>query len=188
MAIQESERLDRSVRSPAQPEAALGGFITTGAAKFLAVFRVVLGFEFLWAFLDKTFGLGYATPSARAWINGGSPTKGFLSRVAVGPFESTFHSIAGAAWADWLFMAGLLGIGLTMTVGFGIRLGAISGTVLYLFMWVASWPLANNPIIDDHLLGAVSMVVLALTLAGDTWGAGKAWARTNLVQRFSILR
>ena len=49
------------------------------------MFRVLLGFEFLWAFLDKTFGLGYATPSARAWINGGSPTKGFLgSGQAVG--------------------------------------------------------------------------------------------------------
>ena len=37
---------------------------------------MVLGFEFLWAFLDKTFGFGYATPAERAWINGGSPTKG----------------------------------------------------------------------------------------------------------------
>ena len=74
-------------------EAAFGRIITERAAKFLAVFRVVLGFEFLWEFLDKTFGLGYATPAAKAWINGGSPTKGFLSRVAVGPFESTFHTI-----------------------------------------------------------------------------------------------
>src|SRR4029453_123675 len=40
-----------------------------------------------------------------------SPTKGFLGNVAVGPFESVFHSWAGAAWADWLFMIGLLGGG-----------------------------------------------------------------------------
>jgi hypothetical protein len=94
MAIGESARLEGSART--QTEAAPGTIITTGAAKFLAVFRVVLGFEFLWAFLDKTFGFGYATPAERAWINGGSPTKGFLSRVAVGPFESTFHAWAGA--------------------------------------------------------------------------------------------
>ena len=31
--------------------------------------------RFLWAFLDKAFGLGYATPSGNAWINGGSPTR-----------------------------------------------------------------------------------------------------------------
>jgi hypothetical protein len=76
------EAVGRLARPPAQrgiqTEAAPGAIITTGAAKFLAVFRVVLGFEFLWAFLDKTFGLGYATPAERAWINGGSPTKGFL--------------------------------------------------------------------------------------------------------------
>ena len=29
-------------------------------------------------------GLGYATPSAKAWIHGGSPTKGFLSTVLSG--------------------------------------------------------------------------------------------------------
>src|SRR5829696_1447309 len=82
MAVRESKRLDGSLQTPARTEAAPGTIITTGAAKFLAVFRVVLGFEFLWAFLDKTFGFGYATPSARAWIHGGSPTKGFLSNVA----------------------------------------------------------------------------------------------------------
>ena len=75
------------------------------------MFRVVVGLEFLWAFLDKTFGLGYATPSARAWINGGSPTKGFLSSVEGGPLQSLFHAIAGTWWANGLFRLGLLAIG-----------------------------------------------------------------------------
>src|SRR5262245_21564183 len=90
MATRESVRQGGSLQTQPAPET----IISTAAAKFLAVFRVVLGFEFLWAFLDKTFGFGYATPAERAWINGGSPTKGFLSRVAVGPFQDTFH-----AWA-----------------------------------------------------------------------------------------
>ena len=38
--------------------------MTATAAKALAVLRISTGFVFLWAFLDKTFGLGYATPSA----------------------------------------------------------------------------------------------------------------------------
>ena len=77
-------------------------------AKWLAVLRIATGLIFLWAFLDKLFGLGYATPSAKAWIAGGSPTKGFLSSVDVGPFTTAFHAIAGTWWADWLFMLGLL--------------------------------------------------------------------------------
>ena len=81
-----------------------GAMITSAAAGALAALRIATGFVFLWAFLDKTFGLHYSTPSARAWIHGGSPTRGFLSNVAVGPFQSAFHSIAGNPVADWLFM------------------------------------------------------------------------------------
>src|SRR5215211_3236108 len=80
-----------------------GSMLTISAAKALAVLRISTGFVFLWAFLDKTFGLGYATPATRAWINGGSPTKGFLSSVDVGPFQGMFHSLAGTTFADWAF-------------------------------------------------------------------------------------
>ena len=41
----------------------------------LFLLRLALGVEFLWAFFDKLFGLGYSTPSARAWLEGGSPTQ-----------------------------------------------------------------------------------------------------------------
>ena len=190
MAIRESVRLDRSLQTQPAP----GAIITSGAAKFLAVFRVVLGFEFLWAFLDKTFGLGYATPAARAWINGGSPTKGFLSRVAVGPLEGTFHAIAGAAWADWLFMVGLLGIGIALILGIGLRAAAVSGTVMMVLMWAAEWPLAKvtsagepsmstNPIVDYHIIYALALIALAVTYAGRTWGLGRWWAGLPFVQR-----
>jgi thiosulfate dehydrogenase [quinone] large subunit len=193
MASREITGLDGSLPTAevaSRTEAAFGRIITERATKFLAVFRVVLGVEFLWAFLDKTFGLGYATPAARAWINGGSPTKGFLSRVAVGPF----HAIAGAAWADWLFMAGLLGIGIALILGIGLRAAAVSGTVMMVLMWAAEWPLAKftsageptmstNPIVDYHIIYALALIALALTYAGHTWGLGKLWARLPFVQR-----
>ncbi|VVJ21671.1 putative integral membrane protein SCJ12.13c [Amycolatopsis camponoti] len=65
----------------------------------LAVLRVVMGLTFLWAFIDKTFGLGYSTSSAQAWVSGGSPTKGFLGHVQVGPMQPTLREWAGADWA-----------------------------------------------------------------------------------------
>jgi thiosulfate dehydrogenase (quinone) large subunit len=200
MTIQQREpvRLNGSVRAPTMPVAdaapARGAAVTSITAKFLAVFRVAVGFVFLWAFLDKTFGLGYATPSAKAWINGGSPTKGFLSGVAAGPLESTFHGWAGAAWADWLFMLGLLGIGLALTLGVALRIAAASGTLMMLFMWAAEWPLAKhtsagapslstNPIIDYHIIYALAVIAVALLYAGNTWGFGKLWAKLPFVQR-----
>ncbi|GAA1548903.1 hypothetical protein [Nocardioides humi] len=173
----------------------------SAARQGLAVLRIGFGLTFLWAFFDKLLALGYATGTNAetgvvdrfgdaAWINGGSPTFGFLNFGVSpdNPFHGAFTSIAGDAWADWLFMLGLLGIGLALTLGGGIRLAAITGAALYGLMWVASWPLENNPVLDDHVLGAVTLVVLALTLAGDTWGLGRVWARTELVRRFPILR
>src|SRR5436190_12534716 len=89
-----------------------------------AAIRVSLGWVFLWAFLDKLFGLGHETKSAAAWINGGNPTKGFLSH-ADGPFASFYQSFAGASWANWLFMVGLAALGLALITGIGMRITAV---------------------------------------------------------------
>lgn len=164
------------------------------AARTLAVLRVATGFVFLWAFFDKTFGWGYATQSENAWINGGSPTKGFLSSVAVGPLESTFHDWAGDGWADWLFMLGLLGIGVALIAGVALRLAAVSGSLMMLLMWAAEWPLAQhlsngdpsmstNPIVDYHIIYALVVITLAVAQAGRTWGLGRMWADLPFVRR-----
>jgi thiosulfate dehydrogenase (quinone) large subunit len=173
--------------------------VTSSPARIaLGLLRIGFGLTFLWAFFDKLLALGFATGRAEdgtvdrfgdaAWINGGSPTEGFLAFGADGPFKEFYNSIAGAWWADWLFMLGLLGIGLTLTLGIGIRLGSLAGAVMYVLMWTVVLPPANNPVLDDHILGALSMIVLMYTLAGDTLGAGRGWAHTGLVQRFPILR
>ncbi len=172
----------------AETAATHGAVMTPFAAKAVAILRIATGLIFLWAFLDKLLGLGYATPSTSAWINGGSPTKGFLSGVAVGPFEATFQSWAGDSWADWLFMLGLLGIGVALILGIGLRIAAAAAGLMMLLMWASEWPLdttlssgepsrSTNPLIDYHIVYALSAIVAALTYAGNTWGLGRAWAR-----------
>ena len=154
---------------------------------------------FLWAFLDKVFGLGYSTPGARAWVNGGSPTQGFLGTVDHGPFGAMFRSWAGAGWADWLFMLALAGIGIALLLGIGMRIAAVSGTLLLVLMWAAEWPLARftdagqptmstHPFLDDHLVYAGVLILLALIAAGNTWGLGKFWANLDLVRKNPWLR
>jgi thiosulfate dehydrogenase [quinone] large subunit len=176
-----------------------GPLVSSTASKALAVLRVATGFVFLWAFLDKTFGLHYSTQWSNAWLNGGSPTKGFLGSVDVGPLKDFFNHIAGTWYADWFFMLGLLGIGLALTLGIGLRVAAVAGTVMMAMMWLAEFPFAQhlqtgdpsgstNPITDYHFIYAAVMIVLALTFAGDTWGFGRIWARLPLVQRFRWLR
>jgi thiosulfate dehydrogenase [quinone] large subunit len=159
------------------------GGTATATRYLLAGLRLALGWVFLWAFVDKLFGLGFSTPSANSWINGGSPTAGFLGKAATGPFTGFYHSIAGATVADILFMAALLGIGAALMLGIGMRIAAASGALLLVLMWTAVLPPENNPFMDDHLIYAAVLVLLALLGAGTTLGWGRRWAATSLVRR-----
>ncbi len=167
--------------------------------RVLAALRIAFGVTFLWAFIDKTFALGFHTGydatgetldrfGPAAWINGGSPTEGFLKFGAEGPFKGFYNSIGGTAWADTLFMLGLLGIGLALTLGIGMRFAAVAGGTMYLLMWSVALPPSTNPLIDDHILGGLTVVALALLSAGDTWGLGRQWGSTKLVQDHPVLR
>ncbi|HEY9440047.1 MAG TPA: hypothetical protein VIS29_15645 [Streptomyces sp.] len=190
-------RLSRPWRKPqdvAAAATAARAATTTVAARTLAATRLIVGGAFLWAFFDKTFGWGYATPAGKGWVDGGSPTKGFLSGVAAGPMESTFHSWAGDTWADWLFMLGLLGIGTALVAGVALRLAAVAGSAMMALMWAAEWPpaqhlsdgtasMSTNPFIDYHLVYAVVLIVLAAAYSGRTWGLGRVWERLPFVSR-----
>lgn len=121
-----------------------------------------MAFIFLWAFVDKVFGLGFATKAENAWINGGSPTTGFLTNAPKGPLAEVFKSLAGVAVVDWLFMLGLLFVGLTLLVNRAVLWGAMAGILMMLLMWLALLPPANNPIVDDHIVYALVLALLAL--------------------------
>jgi thiosulfate dehydrogenase [quinone] large subunit len=196
MSTQHETRPAAESRIPAghATETAPGRAMTPSAGRALALLRIATGFVFLWAFADKLFGLGYATQPANAWINGGSPTKGFLGHVEVGPFESMFRGWAGAPWADWLFMLGLAGLGVAVLAGVGLRISAVAGTLMMLLMWAAEWPLdqrtsagqpsgSTNPLIEYHIIYALVLIVLAATYAGNTWGLGRVWATLPIIRK-----
>lgn len=156
--------------------------------KLLAIARIVIGFFFMWPFLDKLFGLGYATPSGQGWLAGNSPAQGFIGRIDnfMAPILSMFNNSFG----DIFFMFALFGIGIAFILGAGLRIAGIGGSILVLLMWLSQLPFAatamvdgqmvrgaTNPIIDDHWLEALILLICAFTYAGDTWGVGKLWAR-----------
>lgn len=175
----------------------------SSADKVWGITRISLGLVFLWAFLDKTFGLNYATCRVRengqltekfgdfmcknAWIKDGAPTKGFLSGAS-GPFGDMFNSMAGNAFCDWLFMIGLLGIGVALVLGIGMRIAAYSGALLMILMWMALLPLDNHPFMDDHIVYALVLIGLWRVNDAQVFGFGKPWAKTQLVNRYPILK
>ncbi|MET0998223.1 MAG: hypothetical protein ABWX73_05870 [Marmoricola sp.] len=184
--------------TPAATTDASANHVNSTTARVLAVLRISMGFTFLWAFFDKLLALGFHTGYGQdgtldrfgdaAWINGGSPTEGFLKFGADGPFKGFYNSIGGTVLADWGFMLGLLAIGTALTLGAGMRLAAIAGATMYVLMWTVALPPETNPIIDDHIIGALTVVALALLGAGNTWGLGRWWSSTSLAQRFPVLR
>lgn len=152
--------------------------------KYVAIIRIMMGWVFFWPFLDKTFGLGYATESGSGWIDGGAPTAGFLKfgTNPEGLFYDTFVGMADSALVEWLFMLGLLGIGLAFLTGMGVRIAGWSAAIMLFLMWLAVFPTEHNPFLDDHLVYAVICLGLAYSNCGDTWGLGEWWKQQSFVQ------
>jgi thiosulfate dehydrogenase [quinone] large subunit len=169
------------------------------AAIVWGVTRIVLGLIFLWAFVDKLLGLGYSTCSDAAtgtinrycdaaWIHGGSPTSGFLQHATKGPFADIFQNMANTALVDWLFMLGLLGIGLALVLGVFIRLGTFFGVILLALMYLAALPPSTNPVLDDHIVYILVLIGLCYVNEQQKLGLGASWAKSGLVKKYPILR
>ncbi|MEK7553601.1 MAG: hypothetical protein AAB504_02880 [Patescibacteria group bacterium] len=151
--------------------------------------RMGIGWIFFWAFIDKVFGLGFATATGKGWIDGVSPTFGFLKFATIGPFKEFYQGLAGNPIVDWLFMMGCLGIGLAFLFGIGMKIATCSGVLMYIFMYTAgSIPPVHNPFLDEHIMFPLLMIGL-MKIGADRWlGLGEWWSNTALVQKFRILK
>lgn len=145
----------------------------------LTLLRLAQSFIFLWAFFDKLLGLGFATKPAQAWINGGSPTTGFLTHAP----NIAIQGLGGQAWVDWLFMIGLLGLGLALIFGIGLRVAAFTGALMMVLMWFALLPLVNNPMVDDHIIYALLFLLWPHLTNTPRW-----WSQSSIVKSAPWLR
>ena len=151
-----------------------------------AALRIGIGWLFLWAFLDKLFGLGFATSPENAWIAGGSPTSGFLEFAASGPLAPLFQGLAGNPVVDWLFMLGLLLVGLALLSGIGVNIAGYSGALMMLVLWLSRLPPESNPVLDEHIIYMIVLIGLARVKAGQWVGLGKWWSQ--LVKDYPFLQ
>jgi len=150
------------------------------------LFRLTFSFIFLWAFFDKLLGLGHSTPATKSWISGGSPTLGFLSNVK-GPLSSVFNSMAGNVTVDWLFMMGLLGIGIGLLFGVARKITGVSGALMMLLMWLASFPMKTNLFADDHLIYTYLFLVY-LHIEHHPFSLSLWWNQLSIVKKYTWLQ
>lgn len=153
-----------------------------------SLLRITLGFIFFWAFIDKVFGLGFATTPDKAWLQGISPTTGFLKFAVKGTFAPLFHNLAGNPLVDWLFMLGLLGIGLSLILGIGLRIAGYCGALLVFLMYLSLFPSENNPLIDEHIIYLFIFLILATEEIGYRFSLYDWWKHTVLVKKYPVLQ
>ncbi|HVX58502.1 MAG TPA: hypothetical protein VG964_02070 [Candidatus Saccharimonadales bacterium] len=149
----------------------------------LSLLRIGVGYIFLWAFIDKLFGLEFATCKgvkvgcSQAWIHGGSPTTGFLGHATSGPLASFYHHLSGHALVDWAFMLGLAFVGVGLLLGSWIRTAAAVAIAMLALMWSALlWP-ANSPGVDEHVIYILVMLVFLFGNYPQKWTVKLPWLK-----------
>lgn len=167
-----------------------------------AALRIAIGLIFLWAFFDKMIGLGFATcrvtdPVAKtetvtvlcekSVAKGGSATTGFLKFGTSGPLEDFYKDLAGNKVVDFLFMSGLLLIGLSLVSGIGVKVAVVSASLMLLMMWSAVLPGENNPVLDDHIVYIIALIGVMYANKEQVWGLGKWWQSQDIVKKYPYL-
>ena len=175
--------------------------------------RLAMGWVFLWAFLDRFFGLGFGTcritarvandPSQvggidylcdASFLQGGSAIHGFLTtrtaRSATGDWFSWMAPDNAATQNIWdlIFMFALLGAAVTLLLGILVRLGAIGAVILLVLIHLAGsvWP-TGDPFLTYQLVYAVVLVGIAVADAGRFLGFGRWWTSLPLIERAPML-
>ena len=157
-------------------------------AFIFGILRVLLGAMLFWAFLDKMFGLGYATPAGSGFIDGGSPTKGFLIGASKGTFGWLFEPMVDISGVlDVVILLAMFALGVGLILGIGKKLCCIGGMAMFFVFYLAMFPLANNPILDEHVIYIVVLAGVLFTDSCRSIGFGRMWKDTALVKRFPIL-
>jgi thiosulfate dehydrogenase [quinone] large subunit len=170
------------------------GIIPRNAEAFaLGTLRLAIGWLWLWAFFDKLFGLGFATTPDKAWINGNSPISGFLmfGTNSESPFYSFFSTelVKYANIMDFVLMGMFFFVGFALIFGIFVRIASLFGIIFMVSIYLSEIPLANNPIIDSHIIYALVLLLFFVgPVVGKYIGLGNKWQNIRFVEKYPFLK
>ena len=162
----------------------------------LAILRIALGSGFLFAGLEKFLdlagsGKAFTAAGFLKFATGGA----WLAsdpKAVVNPTHDFWVSLAGnpqiVGVINFLVVAGEIGIGIALILGFATRFAGVAGFVMMSLFYVANWSFANGPFNEQFMYG-VTALYLAYAAAGETWGLDGIIERaTPIIKRAPALR
>ncbi len=150
------------------------------------ILRVVLGFGFLFAGLDKFFMWAGGKPFTAAGFLShatGGAWLGSDPKAIVNPTHGFWVGLAGNAQLmsviDTLVVFGEVAIGVALILGIASRFAGSMGALMMLLFYVANWSFANGPFNEQLFYGLIAGVIAYV-------GAG-AYALDTVIERTAIV-
>lgn len=149
--------------------------------KFLLAFRLLMAWTFLYSASHQVLNPKF---SAVAFLANTKTFHDVYAVIALPAFDPAL---------TFLVSYGHLLIGLSLLVGFMVRVSGVAGIILLMMYWTAhmEWPYIenhNNFIVDYHVVYSVVLLFLVVKSAGCVWGLDACAREQPLFQKNAILR
>lgn len=172
--------------------------ITKARERGLAILRIVLGFGFLYAGLEKWLGFaGEDKPwSALGFLK--FATAGTVPDM-IGHADSMSHNPTQGFWVglagdptvlgivNFLVVFGEIAIGAALLLGFATRLAGALGALMMFLFWVATWDFQYG-IVNQQFVYLIGAAILAYASAGKVFGLDALLEKTEFVRRTPAAR
>ncbi len=151
----------------------------TSQRALIALTRLALGVLFFYAGITKVLNPAW---SAAGYLAGAKNFTGFYAWLAspnVMPIVNFMN--------EW----GLTLLGVSLILGIVIRLSSTLGAVLMLLYYLAldfPYPNAHAFLVDEHIVYALTLLLLGNLRAGRVWGLENWCAKLPICSRFPRLR
>jgi uncharacterized membrane protein YphA (DoxX/SURF4 family) len=161
-------------------------------ARGIFLLRVVLGYGFFFAGIDKLFALGGKPFSAAGFLTHatGGTWPGVAATTIVNPTHSLWVNLGNSSAVgliNTLVVVGEIAIGLCLILGLATRFSGIMGAILTGLFYFAAWDFANG-IVNEQLLYAVGAGFLAYVGAGQYYGLDAVVAKMSIVAKAPVLK
>ncbi len=168
-----------------------GKSLKSGTSWSVFLLRVSLGFVFLWAGYEKI----------ETELGGKFATSGFLSHVS-GPFAFMFTGMSGNPAVEYMLVYGELLIGVSLLLGVVTRIGAVSGALMTLLLYMSTLPamtagftgsyldflMSKNALVSYYVIYIFVFIAFVFLVPGRFLGLDGILQNLGFVERRPLLR